>query len=55
MYNRESLRRKIAKDGLQETLKLISSDKFPQEIKDELAEDGCFVGGYPNLSIICTL
>ena len=55
MYNTEALRRKIAKDGLQETLKLLSSDNFPEDIKAELSKDKIFVGGYPCLSIICSL
>ena len=55
MYDKNALRRKIAKDGLQETLKLLSSDNFPEDIKAELSKDKIFVGGYPCLSIICSL
>lgn len=55
MYNTEALRRKIAKDGLQETLKLLSSDNFPEDIKAELSKDKIFVGGFPCLSVICSL
>lgn len=55
MYDKNALRRKIAKDGLQETLKLLSSDNFPEDIKAELSKDKIFVGGFPCLSVICSL
>lgn len=55
MYDKDTLRRKIAKDGLQETLKLLSSETFPEDIKAELSKEKIFVGGYPCLSIICSL
>lgn len=55
MYNKESLKRRIAKYGLQETIKLLSSDNFPDEVKFQLEKEGIFVGGYLCISALYSL
>ena len=42
MYNRESLKRKIAKEGLNKTIQFLQSDTLPEYIKDPLTEDQVF-------------
>lgn len=42
MYNKEALKRVISKKGVKETLKLLSSPTFPEEIKKALSKDGIF-------------
>lgn len=37
MYNLESLKRKISKDGLEATKELLTSKGFPAEIKESLS------------------
>ncbi len=55
MYNLEATRRFIAKHGLEETLRLFASESFPEKIKEELAKDYLFVGGFPNVQLITSL
>ena len=42
MYNRESLKRKIAKEGLSKTIQFLKSDALPSYIKEALTEDQVF-------------
>ncbi len=42
MYNRESLKRKIAKEGLNTTIQFLQSDTLPPYIKEALTEDHIF-------------
>lgn len=55
MYDIEALRRKIAKEGLQETLKCLASPDLPESIKKDLTKNHILVGGYPNVELICSL
>lgn len=42
MYNRESLKRKIAKEGLSKTIQFLKSDALPSYIKEAQTEDQVF-------------
>ena len=42
MYNKEALKRKIAKEGLIPTITFLTSDTLPSYIKEELTKDHVF-------------
>ena len=53
MYNRESLKRKIAKEGLSKTIQFLKSDALPSYIKEALTEDQVFdEKGHLNLDFL---
>lgn len=55
MYNADAVRRRIAKYGLQETIRLLASDKLSEEAKAELEECNILIGGYPCISVLQSL
>lgn len=55
MYDIEAIKRKIGKEGLQETLKYLASPDLPEHIKEDLTKNYILVGGFPNVELICSL
>lgn len=56
MYDKAALKRMISKKGLDNTLKLLESPKFPEAIKNELAKENLFdKKGRPNVILIRSL
>lgn len=56
MYNLNTLKRKIKKDGLQETIDFLLSDDLPLEIKQDLTKEHVFSPkGYLCLSLLYAL
>ena len=45
MYNLNTLRRKVAKEGLQSTIDFLLSDDLPSNIKEDLAKEHVFNNG----------
>ena len=55
MYNKETLRRKIAKEGLETTIRFLLSDDLTWYIKKELEKDHIFINGHLSLAAIYSL
>jgi len=55
MYDLEALRRKIGKEGVEETIQYLLSPNLPERIKESLTNCSVFSGGYLNLALIYSL
>lgn len=55
MYTLELLRRKIAKEGREETIRFLLSEDLPLHVKQELEKVHVFNNGYLCLSLIHSL
>lgn len=55
MYNLESVRRRVKKIGVTQTLALLADPNFPDSIKEDLSKEKIFIGGYPNVELITSL
>ena len=55
MYNEETLRRKISKEGIDKTIKELSAEGFPLQIKKKLEVYHVFIHGQICLSKIYSL
>ncbi len=55
MYNIEAIRRLIAKNGIDATVRLLCSDNLPENIKAELTKCGIFRNNYLCLSLVYSL
>lgn len=53
--NEETLRVDILENGIQSTLKFLTSPNFPEDAKSSLSAQYFFVGGYPNLERIMSI
>ena len=56
MYNLNTLKRKISKDGLQTTINFLLSENLPKNIKEDLTKDHVFnKSGHLCLSLLYSL
>ena len=56
MYDLKSLKRKIEKEGLQETIDFLLSDSLDERVKSDLTKCHVFnENGYLCLSLVCYL
>ena len=55
MYTIESVKRKIKKEGIDQTIRDLSYGNFSEDVKKELNNSHIFCDGYPNLSVIYSL
>lgn len=55
MYNIEALRRKIAKEGVENTIDYLLSDNLPLHIKQDLEKELIFDNGHLCLSLVYSL
>ena len=55
MYNLNTLKRKIAKEGFQSTIDFLLSDNLPLHIKEELTKEHVFNNGHLCLSLLYAL
>lgn len=54
-FGKSALIRLISNAGIQGALVFLGASDFPEAMKDSLAKDNYFVGGYPNVELISTL
>lgn len=54
-FDESALTRLISRVGIQGALFFLGASNFPETMKDSLAKDNYFVGGYPNVELISTL
>lgn len=55
MYNLDTVKRKIKKEGAESFIAEIISGNLPEDIMQELSHCNIISGGYPNLSFIYSL
>lgn len=55
MYTLESLKRKIAKEGLEPTIQFLLSEELPLQVKQDLEKERIFNKGYLCLSFVYSL
>ena len=55
MYDLNSVRRKINKEGVDNFISDLSSENLNKDVKNDLSICGILVNGYPNLSLIYSL
>lgn len=55
MYNKDSLIRRIKKEGIEPTIKDLCSTKFSDNILAELETAQIFKNGHPNIAFIRSL
>lgn len=55
MYDLEALKRKIAKEGLETTIRFLLSDDLPLQVKQDLEKEHIFNKGYLCLSLVYSL
>lgn len=55
MYNLETVRRRVKKIGVTETIALLADPNLPDSIKKDLTKEKVIIGGYPNVELITSL
>lgn len=55
MYDINALKRKIAKEGLENTIKYLLSDNLPSQLKQDLEKEHIFQNGLLCLSLVYSL
>lgn len=52
MYNLQAVKQLIGKNGFDEVLRWLCSNKVPEDIKSALTDNHIYVNGYPCLSVL---
>ena len=55
MYNLETLRRRVKKNGAEAVINDLVNNKFSEESITQMTENHILCDGYPNLSLIYSL
>lgn len=55
MYDIDAIKRKIGKDGLTTTLKILRSPDLPEYIKSDLTKCNIFVNGHLDVAYLSSL